>query len=63
MVMAWILVKDGKIENHIEITDEAAALFTPPEGYELVQTDEWFNIGWLWDGEKPVEPVEPGAEE
>jgi hypothetical protein len=56
--MAWLLVKDGIIKNAIAISPEAAQTYTPPDGMELVYTDEWFNIGWEWDGTKPVEPLE-----
>lgn len=55
--MAHLLIKDGVIENAIAL--EPGADYTPPAGYELVETNEWFSIGWLWVDGHPVDPNPP----
>lgn len=55
--MSWVLVKDSVIINVIAY--EEGSTYTPPDGCKLVQTDQWFDIGWGWDGTKPVEPIAP----
>jgi len=55
--MYYLLVKDGIIENAIDY--DGVSPYTPPEGHELVSTDQFFSIGWTWDGTQPVAPPEP----
>ena len=57
MVMYYLLVKDGIIENAIAWDGQGE--YTPPEGHELVTTDQFFSIGWAWDGTQPVVPIDP----
>lgn len=54
--MTWVLIKDNIIENIIAITHEAAETYVPPDGMQLAYTDEWCNIGWLWNDGHPVDP-------
>jgi len=55
--MAWILVKDGIIVNHIEY--DGVSPYEPPENQQMFKYDDPFNVGWSWDGTKAVEPVLP----
>jgi hypothetical protein len=57
MIMYYLLIKDGIIENAIDW--DSVSPYTPPEGHQLVLTDQFYSIGWAWDGTKPVTPIEP----
>ena len=57
MIMYYLLVKDGIIENAIDY--DGVSPYTPPDGYELVTTNEFYNIGWLWVDGHPVDPNPP----
>jgi hypothetical protein len=57
MVMYYLIVKDGIIENAIAWDGQGE--YTPPEGHELVSTDQFFSIGWLWIDGHPVDPHPP----
>jgi len=57
MIMYYLLVKDGIIENAIDY--DGVSPYTPPDGCELVTTDEFFSIGWAWVDGHPVDPNPP----
>lgn len=57
MVMYYLLVKDGVIVNAIDY--DGVSPYTPPDGCILVETNEFYNIGWLWVDGHPVDPNPP----
>jgi hypothetical protein len=57
MVMYYLLVKDGVIVNAIDY--DGVSPYTPPDGCTLVETNEFYNIGWLWVDGHPVDPNPP----
>ena len=57
--MAWLLIKDNIIINHIAY--DGVSEYTPPDGMTLVNYESNYDLGWFWNDGNPTAPEPPPA--